>query len=61
MQVIARMEKFRSLSRKPTKGAGNVVVMKKVTVATPIPLEVLGLVVLGNIVFVIRNLKLKVN
>ncbi len=35
--------------------------MKKVTVATLIPLAVLGLVVPGNIIFVIRNLILKVN
>ncbi len=52
---------MRSLSRKPTKGTGNVVVMKKVIAATPIPLEVLGLVVPGNLVIVLRNLKINVN
>ena len=52
---------MRSLSRKPTKGAGNVIVERKVTVATLIPLEVFGQVVPGRVIFIVRKLKLKVN
>ncbi len=51
---------MKGLSRKPPGVRRSIVVIRKVTV-TPIPLEVLGQVVPGKIVFVIRNLKLKVN
>ncbi len=52
---------MRSLSRKPTKGAENIIVMKRVTVETLIPLDNLGQIVPRKIVLVVRNLKLKVN
>ncbi len=51
---------LRSLSRKPAREARNVVFMRKV-IATLTLLEVLGQVVLGKILFVVRNLKLRVN
>ena len=51
---------LKSLSRKPPRVARSVVITRKVT-ATLIPLEVLGQVVLGKIVFIVRNLKFKVN
>ena len=51
---------LRNLSRKPTRETRNIAIMKKVT-ATQTPFEVLGLVVLGKIKLVVRNLKLIVN
>ena len=51
---------MRSLLRKPTREARNVIVMRKV-IATPTLLEVLGQVVLGKTLFTVRNLKLRVN
>ena len=51
---------LRSSSRKPAREARNVVVMRKVIV-TPTLLEVLGQVVPGITLFVVRNLKLRVN
>ena len=44
------------LSRKLTRKVRSITVMRRVTVATPIILEVLGIVVPGKIVVVVRNL-----
>ncbi len=47
---------MRNLSRKLTRNVRSVAITRKVTVATPIILEVLGIVVPGKIVVVVRNL-----
>ena len=47
---------MKNLSRKSTRKVRNIAVMRKVTVATPIILEVFGIVVPGKTVVVVRNL-----
>ena len=47
---------MKDLSRRLTRKVRSVAGTRKVTVATPIILEVLGIVVPGKIVVVVRNL-----
>ena len=46
---------MKNLSRKLARKIRSVALMRKVTVATPIILEVLGIVLPGKIVVVVRN------
>ena len=48
VQVVAHMEKLEKSLKKVDKKIRSVAVMRKVTVATPIILEVLGTLVLGK-------------
>ena len=59
-QVLARMEKLEKSLKKASK-RGKEKCHHEEVIATPTPLEVLGQVVPGITLFVVRNLKLRVN